>query len=190
MDQINQEIVDKIKNKIISKSEKVPFSQTRLGIFLNTDWLEYIIDRMLYKKEYDEGKQSTMQMTVLFDAKEGKSISNSKLSESAPQLVEQDKEGNIYYTYENDIVMKQVPKYVFESVFPSSEVQKEVIEYLNYLDEIELDNRKKKLFASYLGLSEEEITELSWESIDEAILSKYIKTHRWKKKSLVGDRIC
>ncbi len=188
MDQTSQEIVDRIKERIIRKSEKTPFLETRLGVFLSTDWIEYFIDKMAYKmylreksREYEQPEE---KMEVVYVAQESEYLPNEENINDHPQMIESDEDGNHYYTYPNDIVEMRKPKYVLTSIFPSKEIQDEVMDYLNYLDEVELDNRKKKLFASHLGLSEEEITQMSWESIDEAILNKYIRTHRWKRRTL------
>lgn len=194
MDAINQEIVDSIKNRIIRKSEAKPFMQTRLGLLLSTDWIELIIDRIaynMYLKRQQEEQQGERQeiMEVLYVAEESKFIPNEENINDSPMMVEEDRDGNRYVTYPNNIVEIIKPKYVLTSIFPSVEVQNEVMDYLNYLDEIELDKRKKKLFSKYLGISEEEIELMTWESIDEAILNKYIRTHRWKRKILAGSLI-
>lgn len=194
MEGINQEIVDKIKNKIINKSEKTPFMQTRLGIFLSTDWADFLIDKIAYRmylrRLKKEREQSVEELDVIYVAEESSYIPSRENINDEPQMIEEDENGNLYYTYPNNIVEMSKPKFIFRSIFPSIEIQNEVMDYLRYLDEIELDKRKKKLFVQYLDLSEEEIVMMSWESIDEAIFNKYIKTHRWKKKVLEGDKLC
>lgn len=46
MQDFEREIVDKVKMKIISDGEKKPFSQTKLGVFLATDWWAIFVDKM------------------------------------------------------------------------------------------------------------------------------------------------
>lgn len=194
MNEVSLEIVDSIKRKIIARSERTPFMQTRLGVFLSTDWIEYFIDKMAYKMYLRslEGEKSadSDEMETLYVAHESSYIEDSESINIEPQIIERDKDGNIYYTYPNNIVEKHKPKYHLVSIFPSEEVQNEVIDYLNYLDELEIERRKKKVFASYLNLSEEEIVLMSWDEIDEAIYNKYIKTHRWKRRALGSDKLC
>ena len=186
MEDINQAIVNNIKNRIISKSEKVPFSQTKLGVFLNTDWLAIFSDKLYIRSQRKKQKES--EMDIIYVAKESEYIPNRDNINDEPQMVEIDENKNRYYTYPNNIVDIRKPKYIFSSIFPSEEIQNEVMDYLNYLDEIELDNRKKKLFSKYLGISEEEIVLMTWDEIDEAILNKYIKTHLWKKRTLLEGK--
>lgn len=194
MGEINQEIVNDIKRKIIARSERTPFMQTRLGVFLSTDWIEYFIDKIAYKMylrkmEYERNER-VEHMETIYVAHESSYIEDSESINPEPQIVEQDEDGNLYYTYPNNIVEMRKPKYHLVSIFPSVEIQNQVMDYLNYLDELELEKRKKKLFASYLNLSEEEIVLMSWDEIDEAILNKYMKAHRWKRKVLEEDKLC
>lgn len=186
MNQKEQEKVERIKKRIIARNYRKSFSETKVGILLTRDWIEYLVDKTahhMYLKQVEKESKERREKLL----KEGFTGDPNNYDEvlkyeqaigSEPIESYQDEEGVWTHIYPDGNKVRV--KVTLSSIFPSKEAQDEVLEYLRKKD----DDLEKQEFSKYIGLSDEEIINLSWEEIDEKILSS--SKPKTKVKRMIG----